>query len=59
MEILNKLMERFKEPSSYAGLAGLLGMFGVNTSDAVLHGIALILAGIAGIVSVFLPEQKK
>lgn len=58
MEIINKLIERFKEPSSYAGLAGLLTMFGVSNSDAVAHAVALVLAGICGAVSIFLPEKK-
>ena len=58
MDILLKLAERFKEPSSYAGLMGLLTMFGINATDAVAHSVSMILAGISGVVAILLQEKK-
>ncbi len=54
---MTKLLDRLKEPSSYAALAAVLAMIGVNI-DAELWqyavGAASALAGIAGF---FLSEK--
>lgn len=49
---------RFKEPSSWAGLAGIFAMVGVTVPAPALNGAELIASGICCIVAFFLPEQK-
>lgn len=52
-----KLAKRFKEPSSWAGLAVLAGLFGVQVgaAEAVIQAGAAICAAVA----FFLPEGKE
>lgn len=57
MEKLSQLAERFKEPSSWAGLAGLASILGVNLDPGLSHSIALVGAGIAGLIAFFVPEK--
>lgn len=55
---ISKLANRFKEPSSWAGLAALAALLGVNVDAGVIQDIGLIGAGVAGLVAFFLPEKK-
>jgi hypothetical protein len=56
--MLKSLAKRFAEPSSWAGLAGILGMAGVNAPAGVIQAASLIGAGAAGLLAFFLPEGK-
>ena len=49
------LINRFKEPSSWAGLGGFAALVGVT--QPVYAAIALTGAGLCGLLSFFLPEQ--
>jgi hypothetical protein len=50
---------RLREPSTYAGLAVLLGAFGHFTlPHGAMDNIALIGTGIGGLIAIFLPEGK-
>lgn len=51
-----RLADRFKEPSSYGGLAALLLLFGVNVDPGLLQNAVNVLAGLAGATSFFLGE---
>lgn len=55
---MNGLVERLKEPSSWAGLGGLLAMVGVSLDPGVLHGLSLVGAGLAWVAAFLMPEQK-
>ncbi len=58
MSFLKDLVDRFKEPSSWAGVTALFAAFGFNiASGYVQYGVA-ILAGIAGVLSIVLAEKS-
>ena len=54
MKFVSWLLNRLKEPSTYAGLAGLALAFGL--SDAEWTAISAAVAGLAGVAAVFLSE---
>ena len=54
MKIVSFLVSRFKEPSTYAGFAGIALAFGL--SDAQWATISTAVAGLAGVVAMFLSE---
>lgn len=54
--MLNYLLARAKEPSSYAGLATLLGMAGISVAPAEWQAIVGVLTAIASLLAVVLPE---
>jgi len=49
---------RLREPSTYAGLAALLGVVGMTLDPGLLKNISLIGMGIGGIISFAVPEQQ-
>jgi hypothetical protein len=55
------LIERFKEPSSWAGIAGIatpiLAVFGLTVDPGIWTYLAYIGAGIAGVLAIVLPER--
>jgi hypothetical protein len=57
MKVLHWLLARLKEPSTYAGVAGLALAFGVT--DAQWMAISSAVAGLAGVAAVFLSENPK
>ena len=58
MKMIKNLAERFKEPSSWAGLAGLAVLVGFNLDPNLLQSIVYVGAGLAGLGAVLLPEGK-
>jgi hypothetical protein len=50
---------RLREPSTYAGLAVLLGMFGLHDVPQAVKDISEIGMGLGGLIAIFLPEVKK
>ena len=57
MRILPYLLNRFSEPSSYAGLGALLALVGWNLSDTVAGQLAQLLAGGCALVALILKER--
>jgi hypothetical protein len=55
MKVLHWLLARLKEPSTYAGVAGLALAFGVT--DSQWMAISSAVAGLAGVAAVFLSEK--
>ncbi len=58
---MNTLLQRLKEPSTWAGLSVLAAVAGVqvdNESMQAWQGIAYLFAGGAGSAAVMLPERK-
>lgn len=53
-----KLIDRFKEPSSYAGLTAALGGFGITLPAGYLQTISYLGAGICLALSIFLKENS-
>jgi|TARA_R110000822_G_scaffold5593_5_gene23909 hypothetical protein len=57
MSIVNFVVTRLKEPSTYAGLSGLALALGV--SGQLYAAASTALAGIAGLAAVILSERAK
>jgi hypothetical protein len=55
---MDKIIERFKEPSSYAALSGVLAMVGVAVPSDLWQSIVMIGCGIAGAIGFFKGEKK-
>ncbi len=51
---------RLREPSTYAGLAALLGLIGLDGGAAdLVKNISMIGMGIGGLIAIVLPEAKR
>jgi hypothetical protein len=59
MAILAYIINRLKEPSTYAGLASILGLVGVNLAPEAWTAIISVLTAVAGAVAVFVPDLNK
>lgn len=59
MSVLLSLIERFKEPSSWAGIGGLLVLFNVNLDPGLLDKVTIVAAGLAWIAAFFLREKTE
>lgn len=55
--MLHFVLSRLKEPSTYAGFAGLALALGV--SGELYEAVAAAIAAVAGVVSVVLAEKVK
>jgi hypothetical protein len=57
--MISGLANRFKEPSSWAGLGAIMGLVGLHMSAAEVGYIVDIGMGAAGLLALFLPEKAK
>jgi len=57
MAIIQMLLRRLKEPSTLAGLAGLLAAVGISIPGEMVTQITVIIGGVAGIASMIMREQ--
>ena len=57
MKFVSWLVNRLKEPSTYAGVASLALAFGLT--DVQWEAISAAIAGLAGLAAVFLMEKPK
>lgn len=55
--MLKKILNRLKEPSTYAGLSGLVIMFGISIDQYQLYANAI--AALAALASMILSEKTK
>jgi hypothetical protein len=55
MKLVSWLVSRLKEPSTYAGFAGVALAFGLSSEEWSV--IATALAGLAGVAAMFLVES--
>lgn len=53
------ILARLREPSTYAGLGVLLGLFGVNLVPEAMQSIVSLGTGAAGLAAVVLAERKR
>ena len=53
------LANRFKEPSSWAGLGAIFALVGLHMSAVEVGYIVNIGVGVCGLLAFFLPEMKK
>ena len=52
------LLNRLKEPSTWAGLGVILGVFGVKVLPEQLTAIIGVVTAICAALAVFLPEKS-
>ena len=57
MQFLAYLLARFSEPSSYAGLGGVLALAGLNLPDPLLGQHVQLLAAGCGLLALLLKER--
>ena len=57
MSIVNFVLSRLKEPSTYAGLSGLALAFGISSD--IYAAASSAIAAVAGLVAVVLVEKAK
>lgn len=57
MKKLMNLLDKFREPSSWAGVAILLSAFGVSISGEQWTAIVNLGIAVAGAGAIFLPEK--
>lgn len=55
---MGALFQRFKEPSSWAGLTGLLILLGMSPPSDVIQAATQVAAGICGLLAFFFSEKK-
>ena len=53
---MTHIINRFKEPSSYAALAGVLAMVGISVPVELWQNIVMLACGAAGVVGFFMSE---
>ena len=52
------LINRLKEPSTYAGLAALLAAFGFHVEPGILQAVVAMATGLAGLASILVSEKS-
>ena len=52
------LIARLKEPSTWAGLGVILGLFGIHLAPEKLTAVIGVATAVAALLAVFLPERK-
>ncbi len=57
MAIVQMLLQRLREPSTMAGLAGLLAAVGISIPGEMLTQITVVVGGVAGIASMMMREK--
>lgn len=53
---MEKLLQRLKEPSTWAGLAVLGTLFGVP--PGTVEAASQVIGGVAALAAIFLPERR-
>lgn len=57
MNFILDILDRFKEPSSWAVITTALASFGLTIPDPVSQSVVLVGAGAAGLIAFFLREK--
>lgn len=56
---MNYLVARFREPSTYAGIAAVLASLGVSVPSPWVQAVSGVGVAIAGAAALFLPEMPR
>ena len=56
--MLQFILARAKEPSTYAGVATLLTAAGISFSPDLVNAAVAVAVALAGLAAVLLPEKK-
>ena len=54
--MINFVLHRLREPSTYAGLAGLAAAVGI--AEPLYQAISAVIMAVAGLAAIFLSEKK-
>jgi hypothetical protein len=54
---MKAFFDRLKEPSSMAGLAVLLGLFGVPAAPEIVQGAGQVVTGLFALAAIFVKEK--
>ena len=57
MALVKILLQRLREPSTMAGLAGLLAAVGISIPGEMVTQITVVVGGIEGIASMLMKEK--
>jgi len=55
---MQTILARLREPSSWAGIAALIGIFGIKIAPEQLQAVIALGSAAAGAAAVFMPERK-
>jgi hypothetical protein len=55
---MNAILSRLREPSTYAGLSVLLGVFGVNVAPEAFQAGVQAVTGLAALAAILLREKR-
>jgi|TARA_R110000823_G_scaffold42227_7_gene110753 hypothetical protein len=53
---MNTIFKRLREPSSWASLAAMLALVGVNLPESMMQNITQIGMGVAGVLGFFMSD---
>jgi hypothetical protein len=56
--VMNYVLGRLREPSTYAGLAAVLAAFNVNIDPGLWGTIVQVAIGLAGLVAAVVPDRS-
>lgn len=56
---MSYLIARFREPSTYAGIAALLASLGVSVPAPWVQAVSAVGVALAGAAALFLPEKPR
>jgi hypothetical protein len=56
---MTAFLARLREPSTYAGVSVLLGLFGVQLAPELMQGAIQAITGAAAVAAVILGERSK
>ena len=54
---MNNIINRFREPSSYAALAAVFAMVGIMVPADLWQNVVMIACGVAGVTGFFMGEK--
>ena len=54
---MNNIINRFREPSSYAALAAVLAMVGIMVPADLWQNVVMVACGMAGVAGFFMDEK--
>ena len=56
--IIQMVLSRLREPSTFAGLGGLLAAVGISLPAEAMTSVITIVGGVAALASMFMRDQK-
>ena len=57
MSLITFVVDRLREPSSYAGFGAVLATAGIHVDDSIVQAVIQVLVSVAGLIAVLMPER--